>query len=50
VEQQNGPTFALFTDEDVLTVYDDSLAFRFVLFDQPWLSHTGTASMGLAKA
>jgi hypothetical protein len=34
----------------VLTVHNDALTFRFVLFDQPGLSHTGTASMGLDES
>jgi hypothetical protein len=50
VEQQDRLTLALFSDENVLIVHDDALAFRFVLFDQPGLSHTGSASVRLAEA
>jgi hypothetical protein len=51
VKQQDRITFALFADENVMVIHDDALACRFVLFDQPGLSHTGTASpVELAEA
>jgi len=50
MQQQDRFALALFADEDVLTVHDDALTFRFVLFNQPGLSHTGSASIGLAEA
>jgi len=50
VEQEYWRALAFFTDEDVLTVYDDSLARRFVLLDQPGLSHTCTALVRFAEA
>jgi hypothetical protein len=50
VEQQDRLTLALFPDEDVLAIDEDTLTLCFVLFDQPGLSHTGTASVELAAA
>jgi hypothetical protein len=50
VKQQDRLALTLLADEDVLPIHDDAFACRFVLFDQPGLSHTSTASVRFTEA
>jgi hypothetical protein len=50
VKQQDRLTLSLLANEDVTIIDDDALSRRFVLFNQPGLSHMGTASVELAEA